>query len=85
MAEINGAFEYYKKLPNQFQYKKLSSKEDVLNEIKDILNSDINTDSDCISLYDVLLLIRHISNDINNLKMSTKKFLRILSNIVIDT
>lgn len=66
-------FEYYKKLPKTFQYKPLISKTDILNEIKDILNSNINTDNNCISLYDVLLLIRHISNDIKNLKNEYKK------------
>lgn len=60
--------EYYKTLPKPFQYKQLKSKTDILNEIKDILNSDINTDNDCISLYDILLLIRSVYSDIRNIK-----------------
>lgn len=65
---LNEYLEYYKSLPKPFQYRKLTSKEDVLNEIEDILNSDINTDSNCISLYDVLLLIRKTNYNIDQLK-----------------
>lgn len=61
-------WEYYKTLPKPFQHKQLESKTDILNEIKDILNSDINTDNNCISLYDILLLIRSIYSGIRNIK-----------------
>ena len=60
--------EYYKSLPKPFQYKPLTSKTDILNEIEDILNNDINTKPNCISLYDVLLLIRKTNYNIGQLK-----------------
>ena len=41
-----------------------------LTEIKDILNSDINTDSNCISLYDVSNLISNTSDRIDEIKLS---------------
>ena len=49
-------------------YKPLTSNSDIIEEIKNVLVSEKNNDNDCISLYDVALLLKKKNNDYDRIK-----------------
>ena len=51
-------------------YKPLSSRTEILEEIKRVLLSPKNKDDDCISLYDVLRLLKRLKNEYDSLEES---------------
>lgn len=53
---------------SKFQnYKPITSRAEILEEVKRILLSQINKDDNCISLYDVLILLRKLNNEYDNI------------------
>ena len=53
------------------KYKPLSSSEEIVEELKRVLNSEKIKDTDCISLYDVLILVK---NKYNHYKAIVKEY-----------
>ncbi len=49
-------------------YKPITSRNEILEEIKKILLSEKNKDNKCISLYNVLMLLKKLNNEYNNIK-----------------
>lgn len=49
-------------------YKPITSRNEILEEIKRILLSEKNKDNKCISLYNVLMLLKKLNNEYNNIK-----------------
>lgn len=51
-------------------YKPITTNQKILEEVKDILNSENNKDNNCISLYEVSLLLKKLNNDYEMMKLS---------------
>lgn len=49
-------------------YKPITSRTEILEEVKRVLLTEETKDSDCISLYDVLILLKKLNNEYNNTK-----------------
>lgn len=60
-------------------FKPLTSKTEILEEVKKVLLSPKNKDHDCISLYDVLILLRKLNEEYNAIK---EKYENKLVNII---
>lgn len=50
-------------------YKPIASKTEILEEIKKVLLSSKNKDNKCISLYDVLILLKKLNNEYDSIKI----------------
>lgn len=58
------------------KYEPINSRSEILEEIKNVLIYDKNDDKDCISIYDVVQVLKKLYYDYNSVKMKYKDFFR---------
>lgn len=65
-------------------YKPITSKTEILEEVKKVLLSPKNKDNNCITLYDVLMLLKKLNNEYNRIEKVYKNKLDYIAHNKID-